>query len=116
MKFRVYFGAIISLLDVYTDIDAIVRFFKEGNDHFAYANIAFVAVSLVIQLLTVFLQNQKRGMKLVAYESMIVLMMIKPAIDSKRVASGAKQEENTLFNPSYPSRLDCKFCILSSFF
>ena len=99
LKFRVYFGAIISLLDMYTDIEAIVRFFKEGNDHFAYANIVFVWVSLCGQLLTVYAQNRKRGMKSVAYESLIVLCMIKPAIDAKRVASGAMQEENTLVDP-----------------
>ena len=34
---------------------------------------------------------------MVTYESMIVLFMIKPAIDARRVASGAIQEENTLF-------------------
>jgi len=99
MKFRVYFGATISLLDVYTDIEAIVRFFKEGNDHFAYANIAFVGVSLLVQLLVTYLQNKKRGWKVVAYEELIVICMIKPAIDAKRLASGAIQEENTLFDP-----------------
>ena len=99
MKFRVYFGAIISLLDVYTDIESIVRFFDEGNDHFAYANIVFVGVSLFGQLVCVWLQTRKRGWKTVAYEIMIVLSMLKPAIDAKRVTSGDIQEENTLFDP-----------------
>ena len=57
MKFRVYFGSIISLLDMYTDIEAVVRFFDEGNNHFAYANIAFIATSLLIQLLVTFLHR-----------------------------------------------------------
>ena len=74
-RYRLYLGAIISLLDIYTDIDAIVRFFEEGNAHFAYANIAFVAVSLVIQLILVYVQNMKRGWKVIAYEELIVICM-----------------------------------------
>ena len=84
---------------MYTDIDAIVRFFKEGNNHFAYANIGFVAMSLMLQLLTVYGQNRKRGGKVMAFEMLIVIFMIKPAVDAKRVASGAPQEENALFDP-----------------
>ena len=103
MKFRVYFGALTSLLDIYTDIDAIVRFFKEGNVHFAYANIAFVGVSLLCQLIVVFIQNKKRGWKALMYESMIVCSMLKPAIDAKRVVSGNIQVENAFGDPQLES-------------
>jgi len=99
MKFRVYLGAIISLLDTYTDFEAIVRFFKEGNTHFAYVNMAFVAVSVFLQLLTaVLIQNRKRGTQMIVYESLIVISMLKPAVDAKRLASGDIQEENTFFS------------------
>ena len=61
-KYRAYLGAItcISLLDVYTDFEAIRRFFKEGNSGFAWANVSFVAASLMLQLLT-YAQNRGIG-------------------------------------------------------
>ena len=82
-----------------TDIAAIYRFFKLGQNNFAWANIAFIGVSLLFQLGVVYLQNNKRGWKVMAYEAMIVLLMIKPAIDTSRVAKGEVQEENTAFDP-----------------
>ena len=33
------------------------------------------------------------------YELLIVLSLLKPAIDAKRVASGAVQEDNTVLDP-----------------
>jgi len=99
MKFRVYFGALISLLDMYTDIEAIVRFFGEGKNDFAYANIAFIAVSLICQLIVVLVQNKKRGWKVIAKESLIVASMLKPAVDAKRVAAGNIQAEDAFADP-----------------
>ena len=80
-----------------TDIAAIYRFFKLGQKRFAWANIAFVGGGLFLQLLLVCLQNIKRGWKVVAYEMMICLLMIKPAVDASRVANGEAQDENALF-------------------
>ena len=85
MKFRVYLGALISLLDMYTDIETILRFFNEGNNGFAWANVSFVITSLVIQIVVAYAQHRKRGAKLLAYEFSIVLSLLKPAIDARRV-------------------------------
>ena len=115
MKFRVYFGAIISLLDIYTDIEAIVRFFDEGNDHYAYANIAFVGVSLSIQLLVVFVQNKKRGWKILIYESMIVISMLKPAIDAKRVLVLYKKRILSSILNEKPRRQSAPRCLENRF-
>jgi len=60
-KFRIYFGAGLSLLDMWTDIMTIVRFFKKGRDGSAYASMCFIAASLIVQLLIVVAQNKKRG-------------------------------------------------------
>ena len=37
-------------------------------------------------------------MKVVAYEWLIILLMVKPAVDARRVCSGNKHEENALFD------------------
>ena len=100
MKFRLYFGAFISLLDMFTDIQAIVRFFEEGRDGFAWTNLSFIGVCLILQLLVVYGQNKKRGKRIVAYEMLIVVSMLKPAMDAGRVASGNVHEEGALLDPS----------------
>ena len=72
-KFRLYTGAALSIMDMITDILAILRFIQKGNYAFAYANIAFIGVSLFFQLVTVYGQNRKRGWKVLAYEAIIVV-------------------------------------------
>ena len=79
-----------------TDIFTILRFFREGRDFFAYLNIAFVGVTLLLHLLLVIAQNKKRGAKVIAYEMLIVASMLKPAVDAKRVVKGDAEEVGTL--------------------
>ena len=65
-------------MDLVTDILTIRRFWLAGSFGFAYANLAFIGASLLIQLILVFGQNRNRGFKFLAYEVVIVLIMIKP--------------------------------------
>ena len=88
-------------MDFSTDLESIIRFYEEGNDHFAYLNLVFVAVSLFLQMGMVLLQNKKRGVKTIVYEMLIVGFMIKPAIDAKRVVSGNVRLENSLVDPQF---------------
>jgi len=98
-NFRLYCGAALSIMDMVTDVAAIYRFFMLGNYGFAWANIAFIAASLLIQLIIVLCQNKKRGWRVLAYEAMIVLLMVKPAVDARRVAGGEDKEEHSLLEP-----------------
>ena len=82
-----------------TDIQAIMRFLGEGRIGFAFTNLSFIGVGLLLQLLVAFARNKKRGKKVVVYEWLVVLSMLKPAVDAKRVADGNIQGENSLFNP-----------------
>ena len=95
-------GAKLSLLDIITDIYMIYQYLtseEEGQAIFGYINLAMVAVSLFIQLLTVYGQNRKKGMKKLAFETLTVVLFIKPAADAFRVASGAETEEGNAFDP-----------------
>jgi len=82
-----------------TDIQTIMRFFNEGRIGFARTNLSFIGVGLFLQLLAAFGQNKNRGMKVVAYEWLIILSMLKPAVDARRVYSGNKLEKNALVVP-----------------
>ena len=95
-KLRLYTGAALSIMDMITDVMAVRRFWLLGNYGYAYANIGFIAASLFIQLILVYGQNRKKGMKAITYEAMVVLLLIKPAVDCHRVANGDVQEENSL--------------------
>jgi len=99
-KFRLFFGAALSILDLLTDIQTIVRFINEGKNGFAKASIAFIGVSLLLQILIAFAQNKKRGKKIIGHEMLIAVAMIKPAMDAKKVADGNIQLEDTLFVPN----------------
>ena len=99
MKFRLYSGAALTLLDSATDINAIYTYFVEGRDIYGWTNLAFILVSLLLQFVIVIVQNRKRGVKVVVREIAIVVLMIKAPIDAKRVASGNIQEELCLFDP-----------------
>ena len=98
-KFRLYSGAVLSIVDMITDTLAIIRFFKQGNNHSAWANIAFIGSSLFFQVIIVYVQTKKRGLKVTTYEIAIVLLMLKPAVDAKRVANGDAQAEGAVFDP-----------------
>lgn len=72
---------------------------RQGNTTFAYANIIFIASSLLLQLALVYIQNDKRGRKAILYEAVIVALAIKPGVDAFRVVHGNKQREDTLLDP-----------------
>ena len=97
---RMYLGAALPMLDLITDLVAIYTFFTENKLVFAWSNTAFIGMSITLQLLFVFVQNRNAGMKVMANESVYVLLMIKPAIDASRVAHGNFHAENRTFDPS----------------
>ena len=98
-KFRLFFGAFLSILDLLTDLETIIRFYREGRTSYAFTNLAFIGGCSLLQILVAFAQNKKRGTKVVVYEWLVILSMLKPAVDAWRVSSGKIQEEHALFTP-----------------
>ena len=95
-------GAKLSLLDIMTDIYMIYQYLtseEEGQAIFGYINASMCGVSLLIQLIIVYVQNHKKGMKKVAYEVLTVILFIKPAVDAFRVANGTETEEGSAVEP-----------------
>ena len=95
-------GANLSLLDIITDIYMIYQYLtseEEGQAIFGFINAGMVSTSLLIQLVIVYIQNNKKGMKKVASEILTVVLFIKPAVDAFRVASGSETEEGSTVDP-----------------
>ena len=101
MRFRFYSGASLSLLNVFTDFNQIKNFFIQGSDLFGWMNLAFIFASALILIFLVIAQNHKRGVKVIAYEMLLCIFMMKGPIGARRVANGNVQVEGTLFNPQF---------------
>ena len=99
LKFRVLFGATISVADVVTDIYAINMFWRTGRSSYAIANLAMVLCAMLMQVLLMFIQYRRRGPLVILRESLIVLSNMKPAVDAYRICSGKRGHAEDLFEP-----------------
>jgi hypothetical protein len=98
---KVGFGALLSMLDVATDVYAIATFTMQGRHGYASVIIAGVSVSMATQLLVVYTNGKRRGTRHVLKEAMIVLSGLKPAFDAFRVIGGAKAHEDDTVDPMF---------------
>ena len=92
-------GAVLSVLDVATDIYAVTHFLSLKKYMYATAVGSIVGISIAIQVAFVVLQNRKRGVKQLAMAILIVLSGFKPAFDAFRVISGSKAHVDDLVLP-----------------
>ena len=96
---RVFAGATLSTIDLWTDIYITYTFWRDGKDLFFKCSIAMLASSILIMSLMIILQNMKRGLQKVLIEVLSIPLGLKPAFDAYRVASNAKRQEGQLFDP-----------------
>jgi hypothetical protein len=99
LKMRVAVGAALSFGDVISDLMMILNFLSAGSNRAAYGTLAMVAFSLLLQIVVSIAQTKHRGWIAVAYEVMIVLCFLKPAVDAYRVASGRKHARGSPLSP-----------------
>jgi hypothetical protein len=99
LKARVTVGAATSMLDLLTDVYVTHKLWKDKKYGYFKASLASLAVSIGIQMLGVWFQNRKLGMKRVLREWVPILLGYKPAVDAYRVATGAKQKVGAAGEP-----------------
>ena len=101
LKFRVFFGAALSTLDLTTDLYISYTFWKGGEKMYTFfkSSIVMLVTSMSLSLIFVLLQNKRRGWKTILLEMIPVVVGLKPAVDAFRVASGAKMAERQSFDP-----------------
>ena len=93
LKMRVTMGAGLSILDMATDIFVIWGYVgKDDTRHYGWMLLGMVVGSVVNQLLMVFSLNNKKPW-VMAKEMLIVVTLMKPAVDAFRVASGHEMDE-----------------------
>jgi hypothetical protein len=101
LKARVTVGAVTSMTDLLTDVYVTHKFWRDKKYGYFKASLASLVVSIGIQMLAVWFQNKKLGMKKVVREWIPILLGYKPAVDAYRVATGAKKEVGTATGPMF---------------
>ncbi|GMH92687.1 hypothetical protein TrST_g1792 [Triparma strigata] len=99
LLWRVSIGAILSLLDLTTDIYVGWEFFSRQRWVFGGLTVGTIGLSMFLQLLVVFFQNSKKGFGRLLKESFFVVSGLKTPVDAYRVAVGADKEEDVMFDP-----------------
>jgi hypothetical protein len=109
LKARVIFGAVTSMTDLLTDIYVTYTFGRDGKGGYFKASLASLMTSVGIQMLFIWFQNKKLGMRRVLREWFPILLGYKPAVDAYRVTTGAKQEVGVTADPMV--EMTCMKCI-----
>ena len=95
---RVTLGALLSIMDMITDLGVIKTYQASGNTSEANSLIAMIGSSLAVQLLVTYTQNHKKSKWVILRECAFVVTFLKPAVDAFRVATGY-EDKDTTFNP-----------------
>ncbi|GMH93488.1 hypothetical protein TL16_g12643 [Triparma laevis f. inornata] len=87
LKLRLFGGALLSTIDLVTDIYMTTQFFNtDGQEGYGRVNAWLIGVTLFLQIMVAFVQNSKRPSAF-ALETIAILTGIKPALDAYKVGS-----------------------------
>jgi hypothetical protein len=102
VKFRVCFGAGLSFTDMVSDFFIIYNYINgENTEHFGFALLAMVLLSLTCQLIIVWVQNPMKNVKMMLVEMIMVLVGLKPGLDAYKVATDRDQLVYNTFDPKF---------------
>ena len=92
LMWRVTLGAVLSMVDLVTDIVVLKQFWDGGEAQLAFRNasLASLSASMGLQLIMVTIQNRKKGIWRITKEMIIVLTGLKAPWVAFKVASGAE--------------------------
>jgi len=95
--YRVSVGAVLSMIDVATDIYVISTYYQsEALKGRANVLIAMISINTIIKLLVVFGNYQKKDLTVKVKEALITLFFLRPAVDAYRVSTNQEDEENSI--------------------
>ncbi|GMH64698.1 hypothetical protein TrST_g10111 [Triparma strigata] len=99
LRLRVFGGAVLSMVDLITDIYMTVKFFNtEGQEGYGRINVWLIVLTMTFQILVSYLQNSKKPSVFIQ-DTFFTLIGFRPALDAYRVGSGSEQEDHHLLNP-----------------
>ena len=96
---RVFAGALLSTLDMTTDLVMIVQFYRTGYRMAAIATIVMISLAISITASLIRAQNTRKSRLVIAREVMIALSGLKPAVDAYRLCYRKKKDPLLVFDP-----------------
>ncbi|GMI27225.1 hypothetical protein TeGR_g1033, partial [Tetraparma gracilis] len=99
LKMRLYTGAGLSTMDLFTDLYMIYTYATTGQQGTAKSLGIMVGVCLLGQQFVVWFQTRKGPRRVMLKEMLIVLSGMKPGVDAKRVAGGNEKGEHAAVDP-----------------
>ena len=94
MIWRVSVGAALSMLDAWTDIYIILKYYKtEGLLGQANAMLVMIVTNIGLQIILVLIQYKMKSWKVKVKEVLICLLFLRPAVDAYRVSTNYKDNE-----------------------
>lgn len=110
---RIATGATVSILDMASDVYMVYQYSATGQTTAAISVLCILAVSTVVQMLIVYLQNKRRGWGIIIREFILVFSCLKPAVDAYRVIRGGDVDPLLVLEPLQEVAF-CKFAELGS--
>ena len=99
LKLRVLGGAVLSMVDLITDIYMTVQFSTtEGQEGYGRINAWLIGLTMFFQILLSYLQNSKKP-SIFFQDTFFTLIGFRPALDAYRVGSGSEQGDHHLMPP-----------------
>lgn len=113
LKLRVFGGALLSTVDLITDVYMTVQFFNtDGQEHFGRTNAWLIGLTILFQIVLAYAQNSKNFPHFLQ-DTLAILFGFKLALDAFRASSGAEGAEYQVVSPLTEMTL-CK-CIEAVF-
>jgi hypothetical protein len=113
LKLRLTIGALLSMADMASDINNLVRMFDAGHSSGAYALLAMILTTLALQIVLVVIQNAHRGPVAVFKEVLLVLSLCKPALtlSASHVGRAASPALRWICSPRCSCASFSKWCL-----
>ena len=96
LVWRVGVGALLSSVDAATDIYVVGTYYSEGLNGQANAMLGMISANLIVQLLIVLAQYQKKRWTVKLKEAIITLLFLRPIVDAYRISTNHDDEEATI--------------------
>jgi hypothetical protein len=98
LAFRLYTGAGLSTLDLFTDLFMIYRYMTTGQQGTATSLAIMVGLCMLGQLLITFIQSRKSPTSVLLKEMLIVLTGVAPGVHAMRVTNAQEQAEHAVLS------------------
>ena len=96
---RVAVGAILSTLDIATDITSIHLFYEQERYSFALATLGMILLCMLLQTTMAFVQYRRRGWRKKLTEVLYIVLSVKPLVDAFEIARGTLRHDLDDFDP-----------------